>query len=177
MTITPLDYNLTRQAVLAEMEQWQFQLPGAAAEPSAGPSKTFTPDVRIVHKKKKGGCAMNRFLLFGLTVAVLVGCSAQESARPAAPPQPVAKAPPPPPPPPPPSLEKPPEPAREKAAVGVGEKGRGYREIYPAATYWAIGEKITFEILIPKAMQLFKATEGRARRTTRSSCSGSSRRT
>ena len=67
------------------------------------------------------------------------------------------------PPPPPPSLEKPPEPAREKAAVGVGEKGRDYpADIYPAATYWAIRERLAFEVQIPKAMQLFKATEGRA---------------
>ena len=27
VTITPLDYNMTRKAVLAEMEQWQFRLP------------------------------------------------------------------------------------------------------------------------------------------------------
>ena len=27
VTITPLDYNLTRKAVLREMEQWQFRLP------------------------------------------------------------------------------------------------------------------------------------------------------
>jgi hypothetical protein len=26
VTLTPLDYNLTRQAALAEMEQWQFQM-------------------------------------------------------------------------------------------------------------------------------------------------------
>jgi hypothetical protein len=129
---------------------------------------------------------MSRFLLLGLIVVVLAGCNNQEPARPAGPAQPVAKAPspPPPPPPPPPTTSpaaspsspekkppvpppppqaKPPEPPREKAAVGVGEKGRDYPAyLYPAASYWAIRERLAFEVQIPKAMQLFKATEGRA---------------
>ena len=47
--------------------------------------------------------------------------------------------------------------------MGVGEKGRGYPAgMYPPATYWAIREKIAFDIQIPKAMQIFKATEDRA---------------
>jgi hypothetical protein len=67
-----------------------------------------------------------------------------------------------PPAPPPPSLPKPPEPPREKAAVGVGEKGRQYPAyLYPAATYWAIREQVVFTMQIPKTMQLFEATEGR----------------
>jgi 5'-nucleotidase len=32
VTLTPLDYNLTRQAMLAEMEGWQFAVPAAEAE-------------------------------------------------------------------------------------------------------------------------------------------------
>ena len=32
VTITPLDYNMTRQTVLAEMEQWQLRLPETASE-------------------------------------------------------------------------------------------------------------------------------------------------
>jgi 5'-nucleotidase len=42
ITLTPLDYNMTRQAVLADMEKWQFHLDHrssgkpAAAKPNAG---------------------------------------------------------------------------------------------------------------------------------------------
>ena len=32
ITLTPLDYNMTRQAVLADMEKWQFRL-GLVGEP------------------------------------------------------------------------------------------------------------------------------------------------
>jgi 5'-nucleotidase len=35
MTITPLDYNMTRQAALSEMEQWQFRLPEMTAAEGA----------------------------------------------------------------------------------------------------------------------------------------------
>ena len=55
MTITPLDYDLTRRAALAEMGRWQFQLPGAADQQAADRSKTFAPAVRIQHKKRKEG--------------------------------------------------------------------------------------------------------------------------
>ena len=55
VTITPLDYDLTRRAALAEMGRWQFQLPRAADQPAADRSKTFASDVRIVHKKRKEG--------------------------------------------------------------------------------------------------------------------------
>lgn len=57
-------------------------------------------------------------------------------------------------------------PPKEKpAAVGVGKKGRGYGEgvvATPAASYWAIRERVAFDIQIPEAMKLFKAMEGRA---------------
>lgn len=33
VTLTPLDYNMTRQAALAQMEQWQFHVAGPEAEP------------------------------------------------------------------------------------------------------------------------------------------------
>ena len=36
VTITPLDYNMTRKAVLAQMEQWQFQLPEIAPKSERG---------------------------------------------------------------------------------------------------------------------------------------------
>ena len=84
---------------------------------------------------------------------------------------------PPPPPPPPASASQPapaptaapaaPLPAGEtvKAEPGVGKKGRGYEPGFittPVATYFRIKERIPFEIEIPKAMQLFKATNDRA---------------
>ncbi len=36
VTLTPLDYNLTRTAVLAEMQQWQFRLPAASCDEQDG---------------------------------------------------------------------------------------------------------------------------------------------
>ena len=61
------------------------------------------------------------------------------------------------------------EPTREVAAVGVGKKGRklekhkgtGQIIAQPAVSYFRAKEKIVFEIVIPKNMQLFQATNGR----------------
>jgi hypothetical protein len=57
----------------------------------------------------------------------------------------------------------PPAEVLKKAEVGVGEKGRGYGTgpiATPASTYFIAKEHIAFDIQIPHAMQLFKATEG-----------------
>jgi len=54
---------------------------------------------------------------------------------------------------------------QKKAEVGVGEKGRDYGQgivATPAATLFAAKERLVFEVQIPQAMQLFKATENRA---------------
>ena len=53
-----------------------------------------------------------------------------------------------------------------KAEVGVGKKGRSLDEyegavVTPAKSLFAVGERTVFEILIPKNLQLFQATEGR----------------
>ncbi|MCP4816931.1 MAG: hypothetical protein GY888_30830 [Planctomycetaceae bacterium] len=61
------------------------------------------------------------------------------------------------------------EPTREVAGVGVGKKGRklekhkgtGQIIAQPAVSYFRAKEKIIFEIVIPKNMQLFEATNGR----------------
>jgi 5'-nucleotidase len=53
VTITPLDYDLTRLTTLAEMEQWVFQIPTAAAEDRAGPSKTAAPMVQVQSRKRR----------------------------------------------------------------------------------------------------------------------------
>jgi 5'-nucleotidase len=45
VTITPLDYNLTRGAVLAEMEQWEFRMSGANGEEGV-PAETPASRVR-----------------------------------------------------------------------------------------------------------------------------------
>jgi hypothetical protein len=53
---------------------------------------------------------------------------------------------------------------QKKAGVGSGKKGRGYGKgvvATPAATIWATRERLVFEVQIPQAMSLFKATEGR----------------
>jgi hypothetical protein len=62
------------------------------------------------------------------------------------------------------------EPAMERvvAEVGVGEKGRRLDQDHvvdaiaaPAKALFNTKERVVFEIQIPQAMQLFKATEGR----------------
>ena len=53
---------------------------------------------------------------------------------------------------------------QKKADVGVGAKGRGYGQgvvATPAASLFAAKERLAFDVLIPHAMDLFKATEGR----------------
>lgn len=60
--------------------------------------------------------------------------------------------------------QKQPEVIGQKADVGVGAKGRGYGEGFiatPAASLFAAQEKVVFQIQIPQAMNLFKASEGR----------------
>jgi hypothetical protein len=57
------------------------------------------------------------------------------------------------------------KPVREKADVGAGEKGSGYGGgiiTTPVSVYWRAQERITYQIQIPQAMQLFKANNGRA---------------
>jgi hypothetical protein len=57
---------------------------------------------------------------------------------------------------------------QKKAGVGSGKKGRGYGKgaiATPAATLWATRERMVFEVQIPTAMKLFKATEDRAPKT------------
>jgi hypothetical protein len=64
-----------------------------------------------------------------------------------------------------PAATEPPVTERVAAAVGVGRKGRGYEEgmvTTPVATLFAVKEKLAFEIMIPHALELYKATEGHA---------------
>ena len=52
---------------------------------------------------------------------------------------------------------------RVEAQVGVGAKGRDYGSgpiATPAAAYWGVKQRIVFEIQIPQAMNLYKATNG-----------------
>jgi len=68
---------------------------------------------------------------------------------------------PPPPPPPPPAQP----PVRKKAEVGVGKKGHYGRSgpvTTPIAAKFRVEERLVFDVQIPQAMQLFKASEGRA---------------
>jgi 5'-nucleotidase len=53
VTVTPLHYDLTRQAALAQMEHWQFQLPAATAEDRTAPSSKSVSTVRIQSKKRR----------------------------------------------------------------------------------------------------------------------------
>lgn len=110
-------------------------------------------------------------LLVVLGVLSLCGCNhptsqpaAQQPAPPRQPAAPQLPAKPEPPAPPPQPAVPAPSAAPQKAGVGVGEKGRGYGQgvvATPAATLFAAKERIVFEMEVPKAMQLFKAMEGR----------------
>jgi 5'-nucleotidase len=52
VTLTPLDYNMTPQAALADMQSWQFPLAGAAMEPHDAASPPM-PSMRVHRKKQK----------------------------------------------------------------------------------------------------------------------------
>ncbi len=57
-----------------------------------------------------------------------------------------------------------PAPAR-RAEVGIGKKGHGYGTGpigTPLAVRWRAAERLVFDVQIPHAMNLFKATNGRA---------------
>ena len=54
---------------------------------------------------------------------------------------------------------------QQKAEVGVGKRGRGYGQgvlMTPLSIYFSTQERLAFNVIIPHAMQLFKATENRA---------------
>ena len=53
VTITPLDYNMTRQAALAEMERWQFQFTQSAGESEGDPPTLTMPTVRTRKRKQQ----------------------------------------------------------------------------------------------------------------------------
>jgi hypothetical protein len=118
---------------------------------------------------------------------MLTGCGGHESSPPAATPPAAVNAPPPPPPPPPaptessapaapvapppsatandapPAAPNAPEPERQKADVGIGSKGHYQQGILttPLSVYFRAEEMVTFQMKIPKVMQLFQATENR----------------
>jgi 5'-nucleotidase len=54
VTITPLDYDMTRQAALANMQQWQFPLAGSTLEgDDAEASRPSAPTMRIRRGRQK----------------------------------------------------------------------------------------------------------------------------
>jgi hypothetical protein len=62
----------------------------------------------------------------------------------------------------------PPQVVRQPAAVGVGERGRGYGDgpvATPVMAYFRSKERIAFEIQIPEAMKLYKAEHEHAPKT------------
>ena len=52
VTITPLDYDLTRRAALDEMQRWKFRLSAADAEEKSGKPEIVARSVRIQPKKR-----------------------------------------------------------------------------------------------------------------------------
>ena len=111
---------------------------------------------------------MRRALLLLLAVAVLAGCedpsaTSSSKAKPASPqpPQPpgakVAA----------PAVEPPPQTERVKAEVGVGKKGRRLEKeglftplTVPALAFFRVEQRVVFEIQIPHALNLYRATTG-----------------
>jgi hypothetical protein len=62
---------------------------------------------------------------------------------------------------------QPPPTEQVEAGVGVGVKGRSLDEyegavVTPAKSYFAVKERVVFEVQIPKAMQLYEASNGKA---------------
>ena len=56
VTLTPLDYNMTRQAVMADMQRWRFSLAGDALESDAAAESSLSmPTMRVRRGKTKGG--------------------------------------------------------------------------------------------------------------------------
>jgi 5'-nucleotidase len=54
VTITPLDYNMTRQTALSDMQQWQFSLAGGALESDdADASRPLMPTMRVRRGRQK----------------------------------------------------------------------------------------------------------------------------
>ncbi|MCE5267243.1 MAG: 5'/3'-nucleotidase SurE [Planctomycetaceae bacterium] len=51
VTITPLDYDLTRRSTLSQMSSWKFELP--PDEAASQSPKMFASDVSVVRKKRK----------------------------------------------------------------------------------------------------------------------------
>jgi hypothetical protein len=116
----------------------------------------------------------HRRILLTLSIALLIGCNRSEPAHPSSPTPPqatVATPPPPPPPsasqatnPPSPQPPKSPNTTKLEAKVGVGVKGHYGTEgviVTPIASLFAVRERLAFEVQIPEAMKLFKATEDR----------------
>lgn len=69
-----------------------------------------------------------------------------------------------------PPAEKAPPKELVEATVGVGKKGRSLDEhegiiVTPVKSYFAAKEMAAFDILVPQALALYKATEGRAPKT------------
>lgn len=61
----------------------------------------------------------------------------------------------------------PPQNEQVEAGVGVGIKGRSLDEfegatVTPAKAYFAVKERVVFEVQIPKAMQFYEASNGKA---------------
>lgn len=111
------------------------------------------------------------WFLVSLALITLAGCDAgSKPVAPVAPPEPAAA------PVPaepaaaahPAANEEPAEMVREKAEVGVGEKGNQLSDgLYstPVKAYFRAKEQVAFNIQIPSTMQLYKAEHGRGPRT------------
>ncbi len=53
ITLTPLDYDMTRRAVLAEMQSWGLRVDGASDDDPKRPTKPAAPVVRTARKKQR----------------------------------------------------------------------------------------------------------------------------
>ena len=51
VSLTPLDYNMTRREALTEMEGWQFQLDGPEAEPAETDAASVDPDRPVLRHR------------------------------------------------------------------------------------------------------------------------------
>ena len=167
ITLTPLDYDLSRKSVLAEMEGWRFDFGDLP--------RTEPPQTRSEHHHATEHPPFAALATMAIVLAA--GCGGDEWTKPATPePKPVATA----------GTAAVgdhdgrhrgggPRSESDQAQVGVGQKGREDGDslaapiTVPIAALFSVKERIAFEILIPKAMQINLATTGHNPKTQENS--------
>ena len=81
VTLTPLDYNMTKAATLAEIKDWQFHLHASAGCDPEGDRKTRRPVVQTAKQNPRSASATRRGTVPGLESARKLSPSAPRKQR------------------------------------------------------------------------------------------------